>query len=290
MPVAALCRRQSASDSFGADDQTLVEGRDGGARLQREKVPAFYPACYPAILGSHGEAIYHPVVVPVAPAVPERHLLPTVQLIEVVEDEVASGPGPPQPVSREVDVPLGGVRPGEGGVREVDDTFIQGSGLLRVQDGGVLEAHGFYCEGHDGARGQVVVPRVVRVLQLPVGREGVAVLVEGEGLCWGTPGLWLFIWFRRGYRLRVRGRLRWGGWSGYDLWLGRGYVPLYPGVDAWIGADERHRRGLHLRFRDCGLHRPVEGGGDDHHDGEHEREDHRDRPDLQEWVSLEPVG
>jgi hypothetical protein len=48
--------------------------------------------------------------------------------------------------------------------------------------------------------------------------------------------------------------------------------------------------GLHLRFRGCRLYRPVKEGGDGHHDGEPEREDHRARPDLEERISLEPVG
>ena len=38
------------------------------------------------------------------------------------------------------------------------------------------------------------------------------------------------------------------------------------------------------------LYRPVKEGGDGHHDGEPEREDHSAHPDLEEWVSLESGG
>jgi hypothetical protein len=31
-------------------------------------------------------------------------------------------------------------------------------------------------------------------------------------------------------------------------------------------------------------------GGDGHHEGETERDDHRPRPDLEEWIPLVPVG
>ena len=49
----------------------------------------------------------------------KRDPLPPVELVEAVEDEVASRPWPSQTMPRQIDVRLGGLGPGKGGVGEV---------------------------------------------------------------------------------------------------------------------------------------------------------------------------
>jgi hypothetical protein len=110
-------------------------------------------------------------------------------------------------------------------------------------------------------------------------------------------GLRLFGGYRDGCRLRVDGRSRRGlsaaCGSAETFGLGGGMSlsthGLMPGSVRTSGpcGGLRFRR---RRVRCRGLHRPFEGGADGHHDGEPERDDHRPRPDLQEWVSLQVAG
>src|SRR3954447_15640159 len=103
--------------TFRADDEPLLEGRYRRARLQRQEVAAPHPARYPVLVGPHGEGFQHPVVVSPPLAAAERDPVAGRELVQAVEDEVASGARPSEAVAREVDVPLWGVGPGQGGVR-----------------------------------------------------------------------------------------------------------------------------------------------------------------------------
>ena len=106
---------------------------------------------------------------------------------------------------------------------------------LRVEDGGVPETYGGDGEGHNGA-GRGVVAAVVCRVDLSFCREGVTFLArKGSGLLFGSGPRWYrpFIGFRYGRRLQIAGRF------GHDLRFGWGYVPLDPGDNARVGADER---------------------------------------------------
>src|ERR671921_68799 len=84
------CSPKPDSDPFCTDDQTPLEGGDGGARLQGKQVPPPYPPRYPILFRSHLEALYHPVVVASAFSIPEGDPISFLQPVEAVEDEVAS--------------------------------------------------------------------------------------------------------------------------------------------------------------------------------------------------------
>ena len=124
-----------SSYSLSADDKTVLEGGDRRARLQRQEVATPYPSRYPVFVGPHGKAFKHFVVVSGAVSGAECDPLSPRQLVEMVEDQVASRAWPSEAVAGEVDVPLRGIRLGQRGVRKMDHTLVQGAPRNRVQTG-----------------------------------------------------------------------------------------------------------------------------------------------------------
>ena len=67
-------------------DQTLLEGRDRGACLQRQHVPPSYLPHYPRIRGLSQERFTHLVLIRTACAVLEYYPVTLLQLVQVLED------------------------------------------------------------------------------------------------------------------------------------------------------------------------------------------------------------
>src|SRR5215211_3433064 len=72
---------ESDLDSFGADDQSFLEGGYGGAGLQRKQIPPPYPSRHPIFFRSYCETLYNPVVVAPALTVSQGDPLSPIQLV-----------------------------------------------------------------------------------------------------------------------------------------------------------------------------------------------------------------
>src|SRR5215212_5879835 len=200
-----------------ADDQALVEGGDRGARLERHHVASAHLSHHPDVVWAHYQRLGDPVPVLLAVALPEDDLVPVLELIQVIEDEVTARTRPPKAMSLEVDVPLQRIGPRQGGLRHVPDAVVERPLAIRVEDRGVMDAQSVYREAHYRPGRQVVVAGFPRRLDVLAYRHGpIRLGHRQDSLLRLASRFWLGSGRRLGFRSRLDLR-RFGLGFGFDL-------------------------------------------------------------------------
>src|SRR5829696_140961 len=179
--------RRLRLEPIGTHDQALLEGGDRSARLQRDHVPPPHPPHHPRIGRVSQEDLADPILISTSRSVPEHDPVALLELTQIVEEHAASGPPKAHAVSCQVDVPLWGLRPRQGGFRDVGNPLGQRLAAIRVEDGGAVDAYLSYGEGHYGPWGQFVVAGSVGGLDLSLRGPLPVVLPRREG-SFPSPG------------------------------------------------------------------------------------------------------